>query len=436
MGAINLPASLDQMFDTLGDRLSRVELGYSSPQASADAAQGTAVQASTQATQAITQATLSLQYADIAIAQATTAIATANSASAQAIQASLQAGQAQTSANGKSTSHYSTSGPSGTGADGDLWFQTDSGGTVLYQFIYKTATGWTSAPISNSVIANLDAGKINAGVITGIAYNNGSGTFAVTAAGALTATSATITGNITATSGTFTGTVYASSGSFTGAVYASSGSFTGAVYASSGSFTGSITSTSGSIGGWSISSTQLYSGSTYMSSATGVIYAAGSLQTNGTVIAGSGLTVSSGTSTFGGTINANGYIYNAGYASTSGATNMRINTTSGLIAYTSSSERYKVEIEPQEIPVQSVLRLIAKSYVDKAEYEENDNSSVGLQRWLGLIAEDIAELPVLKDLLVEYKDGEPNSVYYDRIAVVLLPLLQEHEARLNRLEGK
>ena len=244
MGAINLPVSLDQMFDTLDDRLSRVELGYSSPQASADAAQGTAVQASTQSTQAMAQAVLAIQYANDAISQATYAIATANSASAQAIQASLQAGQAQTSANGKNTSHYSTSGPSGVGTDGDLWFQTDSGGTVLYQFIYKTATGWTSAPISNSVISNLDAGKINAGVITGIAYNNGLGTFAVTAAGVLTATSATITGNITATSGTFTGAVYASSGTFTGAVYASSGTFTGSI--TGATITGSLIRTSSS----------------------------------------------------------------------------------------------------------------------------------------------------------------------------------------------
>jgi hypothetical protein len=59
-----------------------------------------------------------------------------------------------------------------------------------------------------------------------------------------------------------------------------------------------------------------------------------------------------------------------------------------------------------------------------------------LQRWLGLIAEDIAQIPVLKDLLVEYKDGQPNSVYYDRIAAALIPLLKDHEARINKLEGK
>ena len=66
MSYINLPTSLDQMFNDLGDRLSRVETGYNGPQVSADAAQGTAVQASTQATIAQAQATVALQAAQAA----------------------------------------------------------------------------------------------------------------------------------------------------------------------------------------------------------------------------------------------------------------------------------------------------------------------------------------------------------------------------------
>lgn len=54
-------------------------------------------------------------------------------------------------------------------------------------------------------VSNLNADNITAGTITGRAINNGSGTFAVTAAGALTATSANISGKITATSGSIGG---------------------------------------------------------------------------------------------------------------------------------------------------------------------------------------------------------------------------------------
>ena len=54
----------------------------------------------------------------------------------------------------------------------------------------------------------------------------------------------------------------------------------------------------------------------------------------------------------------------------------------------------------------------------------------------GLIAEDLAQIPVFKDLIVNYNEqGQPDSVNYDRIAIALIPLLQSHENRLAKLEG-
>ena len=386
MAYINLPTSLDQMFNDLGDRLSRVETGYNGPQVSADAAQGTAVQASTQATIAQAQATVALQAAQAAYA-----------AGAQSIQIS-----AQTIVN----------------SSNQLTAMNTNGITV-----YSGASATSGARV---VMNSAGIAGFNTYGVTTFAIDASSG--AVSTTGAVF-TSSTISGGSLNINGN---AIIDSSGYLT----ATGATITGTIYATSGSFTGTITSSSGTIGGWSISSTQLYSGTTYMNSSTGVIYAGGSLQTNGNVVAGTGLTVASGASTFAGNVSTNAFLYNAGYALTTGAANMRINTANGLIAYTSSSERYKVEIEPQTIPNESILSLVAKSYFDKIEYEENNNSGTGLQRWLGLIAEDIAKLPILKDLLVEYKDDEPNSVYYDRIAVALIPLLQDHEARLNKLEGK
>lgn len=375
MAYINLPTSLDQMFNDLGDRLSRVETGYNGPQVSADAAQGTAVQASTQATIAQAQATVALQAAQAAYA-----------AGAQSIQIS-----AQTIVN----------------SSNQLTAMNTNGITV-----YSGASSTSGARV---VMNSAGIAGFNTYGVTTFAIDASSG--AVSTTGAVF-TSSTISGGSLNINGN--------------AIIDSSGYLT----ATGATITGTIYATSGSIGGWSIGSTQLYAGTTYMNSSTGVIYAGGSLQTNGNVVAGTGLTVGSGASTFAGNVSTNAFLYNAGYALTTGAANMRINTASGLIAYTSSSERYKVEIEPQTIPNESILSLVAKSYFDKIEYEENNNSGTGLQRWLGLIAEDIAKLPILKDLLVEYKDDEPNSVYYDRIAVALIPLLQDHEARLNKLEGK
>jgi hypothetical protein len=294
--------------------------------------------------------------------------------------------------------------------NGSGTFYVNSSGDLVAQSVYiKGAVLGTSGYFGNvsngwqidaTGITGIGSGYIAGGAIQGTSFNNGSGTFLVTSAGALTATSATITGVITATSGSFTGT---------------------------------LTSTAGNIGGWKISSDRIYTGAS-SSSPDQAIYSAGGALFTGTVTVGSLGTVT--TATIGGNLTAGAYIYNTGYPSTTGAANMRINTTSGLIAYTSSSARYKVAIEEQLIPAMSIFSLIPKSYVDKVESEEKGTTQ-GLQRWVGLIAEDVAQIPVLKDLLVEYNaQGEPNSIYYDRIGVALIPAIQDLNNRLLKLEGK
>jgi hypothetical protein len=72
---------------------------------------------------------------------------------------------AQSTANGKNTVYYSTSAPGSTpNTAGDIWWQYSSG-IVVGQFVGTGGTSWTSAPIGNAVIANLDAGKITTGFL-------------------------------------------------------------------------------------------------------------------------------------------------------------------------------------------------------------------------------------------------------------------------------
>ena len=132
---------------------------------------------------------------------------------------------------------------------------------------------------------------------------------------------------------------------------------------------------------------------------------------------------------------AQGYFYNSGYATTTSSANAYINSSTGLLARSSSSLRYKLNVEPQIIPNQSILALAPKSFIDKASADAQ-GSTDGLPRILGLIAEEIAEIPVLADLLMnKNEEGQPDSVNYDRVAVALIPLLKDHEARLAKLEG-
>jgi hypothetical protein len=381
MSYVNLPDNLRDIFYNLSDRVTKLETGPNAAMYKAESVQTVANDA----------------YAQSIIA------------GNQATQAALQAGVAQATADGKNTVHYSTSTPGSTpNKVGDIWYQYGTGtysNQVIAQWSGAGGTSWTSVQVSGLVIANIDAGTIKTGTLTSIAiYAGSTGQFQVSAAGALSATAASIQGAITADT---------------------------------------LSTNAGTIAGFSINSNYLYYSGTYLYSGGSTTYAlyssrdvyANNLSANGFVTAASaGSTFQA--STFNGTLTASGAIANTGYVTYTGAANMRISTSSGIIGYTSSSQRYKVAIEEQTIPVESILALNPKSYVDKNEAEEKGTTE-GLQRWLGLIAEDIAQIPVLKDLLAEYNtEGEPQSVYYDRIAVALIPLLKDHEARLNKLEGK
>ena len=139
---------------------------------------------------------------------------------------------AQSTANGKNKVFYSTSAPGSTAnTAGDIWWQYSSG-IVVGQFVGAGGTSWTSAPIGNAVIANLDAGKITTGYLdvagsvrvttsataSGVGGNtarieiNSSGFFAYNGSAATVSITntgtAAFTGTITGSS--FTSTYYAS----------------------------------------------------------------------------------------------------------------------------------------------------------------------------------------------------------------------------------
>jgi hypothetical protein len=254
-------------------------------------------------------------------------------------------------------------------------------------------------------------------------------------------TSNTITATQIA-AGTITATQISSSYVYAGTISA------GSITAGTLSASVALTAQSGTIAGFTISSSDLTNGSTIISSAgniatAGYIHAGSTFTASGglfsvdasgnistSVITASGIS-SAGNATF------SSYLYNPGHASTTSAANAYINPTSGVLAITTSSLRYKVNVEPQSIPLQSILALAPKSYIDKASADAQGGSIEGLPRILGLIAEEVAEIPVLDDLLMNKNEqGQPESVNYDRVAVALIPLLQDHEARLTALEAK
>ena len=128
--------------------------------------------------------------------------------------------------------------------------------------------------------------------------------------------------------------------------------------------------------------------------------------------------------------------YNAVASSTA---NLLINSNN-YFQRTTSSRRYKSDIQDIDYGMKA-LELRPRTWVDKSAYEENDNSTDGLTRITGFIAEEIHDLGLTE--LVQYnEEGLPEAVNYDRLMVGVIPILKQQQqlietliTRIEALEG-
>lgn len=305
------------------------------------------------------------------------------------------------------------------------------------------ANGWS---ISSTGLVGVGSGTIVGGIISGTTFTNGS-TFSVTSSGFLTATSGSI-GGVSISSGALTGGTIQTSDGATAVIM--NGASNALQFKVSGSVSGNIVPL-GSAGvimhygstpdgtGSTYPKMQVTSTSATIAGATTNSMSAGA--TGNTIV---GNTQVTGSMTFAGVINANNdinggtsceiYAFRGATNTTTGnAANAWLNSTTGRLARSTSSLRYKVDAQPQSIPLESILALEPKSFFDKIEYDENPESA---KRILGLIAEEVAEIPVLNELLVNYdSEGRPDAIAYPTIAVAILPLLKDLHQRVKALEG-
>lgn len=222
---------------------------------------------------------------------------------------------------------------------------TIGGFTISTASIYKTKTAYSNS--TEGVYLGTD----------GIGL--GKGTFYVTAAGALTATSATITGAITATSGTMqnmtiTGKLYFGNNStyYINANYNDSSYY---IYlpgmrsddASGTVFSGKLSAPSGTIGGFTISSSAIYKTKTSYNSTTAGVY----IGTNG---------IGLGAGTF--------YVTSAGALTAS-----NVNITGGSIAFGASNNQNYLSMTSSRI-----LLGIANSVYTQLNWS---GITIGMDQW-------------------------------------------------------
>jgi hypothetical protein len=356
---------------------------------------------------------------------------------------STQITTAQATADGKNKVNYSTSAPSGSGTNvGDIWWQY-SAGIVIGQYSWN-GSSWVTSPISSTVIANLDAGKITSGIISSIEYNNGSGTFRVTAAGALTASSATITGAINATSG-YIGSL-ANGWNFSGSGFLTNSGGTTILYPTTSP--GGNASTYSIFTDRGVYAERIYSTGTQATS----IFSLGGLSVNGQVsgAAGSFVVNSSGNMTTVGSIAASGAITTSSTATITGvftAVDAGVNTntntanawlsTGGVLRRTTASSiRYKENVTDitnvPELDPKKLLALPVRAFTYKEDYLSSADDRYQ-QLFPGFISE---EVDAIYPMAADYENGEIES-WNDRMIVpALLSLVQELYKRVEELEAK
>ena len=153
--------------------------------------------------------------------------------------------------------------------------------------------------------------------------------------------------------------------------------------------------------------------------------------------------VSTSTVTTSGLITSSGGITEVGGAgiSTSGgmvsaATYNQTNTgramfvaSNGLFGIGASSRRFKENIVDADIDTDAVLKLAVRKFNYKKSFDET------MPEDIGVIAEELVEIG-LTDFVYFDADGVPDGVAYEKLALALIPLVQEQQSRLDALEAR
>lgn len=115
-------------------------------------------------------------------------------------------------------------------------------------------------------------------------------------------------------------------------------------------------------------------------------------------------------------------------STTASSANLFYNTSNGEIQRSTSSLRYKTDIENYEGGLDTILALRCVNY--KSTLTNEDASKVHL----GFIAEEVAQV---EPKLVEYNtDGQEESVFYATITVPLVKAIQELKLQLDEAKAK
>jgi len=121
--------------------------------------------------------------------------------------------------------------------------------------------------------------------------------------------------------------------------------------------------------------------------------------------------------------------------STSGGVTLRQDGSGGAIFRLSSSRRYKVDEQLLDTGLLA-LQLQPKTWVDKLQYEGNGNSTEGLRRYPGFIAEDLEELGLGLFVSYDTETGLVEGINYGELTAAMIPVLNHQQEKIESLEAR
>ncbi|MBZ5980379.1 phage tail protein [Leuconostoc gasicomitatum] len=127
---------------------------------------------------------------------------------------------------------------------------------------------------------------------------------------------------------------------------------------------------------------------------------------------------------FGNRILINGELVHipSAYKHTSSSSANVVVANDGALIRSSSASKYKLDIK-NDVDLEDSLKLIDVSlstWIDKHEHEESGSN----ERYFGMIAEDLRDVGL--EYLVQYgDDNEVEGINYDRVALLLIPLVKK-----------
>ena len=121
-------------------------------------------------------------------------------------------------------------------------------------------------------------------------------------------------------------------------------------------------------------------------------------------------------------------------STTGSSANIRLDPSTAEILYVTSSKRYKTDIADAVVEPREVLNLVGRTWVDKGRIEKADEGPI--RRDIGFIAEELDEQPSLRQFVDYDKEGRPDAIQYDRIAVALLAVVKDQQTQIDALTAR